>query len=50
MGVPAPFVVGTTRGTDHATPYTYDTHVPLASMDFLFSQGHSVLARNRSTW
>jgi predicted AlkP superfamily pyrophosphatase or phosphodiesterase len=30
MGVPAPYTVGSTSGTDHASPYTYDTHVPLA--------------------
>ncbi len=39
MGVPAPFVVGTTRGTDHATPYTYDTHVPLAFYGLPFQLG-----------
>jgi arylsulfatase A-like enzyme len=39
MGVPAPFVVGSTRGTDHATPYTYDTHVPLAFYGLPFQPG-----------
>lgn len=39
MGVPAPFVVGTTKGTDHATPYTYDTHVPLALYGLPFQVG-----------
>jgi len=39
MGVPAPFVVGTTSGTDHATPYTYDTHVPLAFYGLPFQSG-----------
>jgi hypothetical protein len=39
MGVPAPFMVGTTRGTDHASPYTYDTHVPLAFYGLPFQLG-----------
>jgi len=39
MGVPAPFVVGSTSGTDHATPYTYDTHVPLAFYGLPFQSG-----------
>jgi arylsulfatase A-like enzyme len=39
MGVPAPFTVGTTKGTDHATPYTYDTHVPLAFYGLPFQPG-----------
>lgn len=30
LGVPPPFTIGFVSGTDHATPYTYDTHVPLA--------------------
>lgn len=30
LGVPPPFTIGFVGGTDHATPYTYDTHVPLA--------------------
>jgi hypothetical protein len=30
MGVPEPYTVGSSKGTDHASPYTYDTHVPLA--------------------
>src|SRR5207245_4245758 len=30
MGVPAPFTVGVPEGTDHTSPYSYDTHVPLA--------------------
>ena len=29
-GVPAPYTVGFGPGTDHASPYNYDTHVPLA--------------------
>jgi predicted AlkP superfamily pyrophosphatase or phosphodiesterase len=39
MGVPAPFMVGTPRGTDHASPYTYDTHVPLAFYGVPFQLG-----------
>ena len=39
MGVPAPFMVGSTKGTDHATPYTYDTHVPLAFYGMPFQLG-----------
>ena len=31
--------VGTTRGTDHASPYTYDTHVPLAFYGLPFQVG-----------
>src|SRR5260370_5200254 len=30
IGIPNPFQVGITKGTDHATPFSYDTHVPLA--------------------
>jgi predicted AlkP superfamily pyrophosphatase or phosphodiesterase len=39
MGVPAPFSVGSVRGTDHASPYTYDTHVPLALYGLPFQVG-----------
>lgn len=39
MGVPAPFTVGVTSGTDHATPYSYDTHVPLAFYGLPFQPG-----------
>ncbi|HVO79742.1 MAG TPA: alkaline phosphatase family protein [Terriglobales bacterium] len=39
MGVPAPFTVGVTTGTDHASPYTYDTHVPLAFYGLAFQPG-----------
>jgi arylsulfatase A-like enzyme len=39
MGVPAPFTVGVTSGTDHASPYTYDTHVPLAFYGLAFQPG-----------
>ncbi len=39
MGVPPPFNVGTESGTDHASPYTYDTHVPLAFYGAPFAPG-----------
>ena len=39
MGIPIPFNVGTLSGTDHATPYTYDTHVPLAFYGLPFEPG-----------
>jgi predicted AlkP superfamily pyrophosphatase or phosphodiesterase len=39
MGVPPPFTVGFVGGTDHATPYTYDTHVPLAFYGLPFLAG-----------
>jgi arylsulfatase A-like enzyme len=39
MGVPAPFTVGVASGTDHASPYTYDTHVPLAFYGLAFQPG-----------
>jgi len=39
MGVPAPYTVGTLKGTDHASPYTYDTHVPLAFYGLPFQPG-----------
>jgi predicted AlkP superfamily pyrophosphatase or phosphodiesterase len=39
MGVPAPFVVGSSSGTDHASPYSYDTHVPLAFYGLTFRPG-----------
>src|SRR6266851_1187212 len=39
LGVPAPFTVGFVGGTDHATPYTYDTHVPLAFYGLPFQPG-----------
>ena len=29
MGVPDIYTVGSSKGTDHASPYNYDTHVPL---------------------
>jgi len=39
IGVPAPFVVDFPNGTDHATPYRYDTHVPLAFYGLPFQPG-----------
>jgi arylsulfatase A-like enzyme len=39
LGVPSPFTVGFVGGTDHATPYTYDTHVPLAFYGLPFQPG-----------
>ena len=39
LGVPAPFTVGSSKGTDHATPYSYDTHVPLAFYGLPFQPG-----------
>jgi hypothetical protein len=39
MGVPAPYTVGPLTGTDHASPYTYDTHVPLALYGVPFQPG-----------
>jgi predicted AlkP superfamily pyrophosphatase or phosphodiesterase len=39
IGVPAPFHVGVSKGTDHATPFSYDTHVPLAFYGLAFQPG-----------
>jgi Type I phosphodiesterase / nucleotide pyrophosphatase len=39
MGVPAPFTVGVVSGTDHASPYTYDTHVPMLFYGLAFQPG-----------
>jgi len=39
MGVPEIYAVGATKGTDHASPYTYDTHVPLAFYGLPFRPG-----------
>jgi len=39
MGIPTPFNVGSTKGTDHATPFSYDTHVPLAFYGLAFQPG-----------
>jgi len=39
IGIPIPFRVGSTKGTDHATPFSYDTHVPLAFYGLAFQPG-----------
>lgn len=39
LGVPTPFTVDGSSGTDHATPYTYDTHIPLAFYGLPFQPG-----------
>ncbi len=39
LGIPPPFIVGFVSGTDHATPYNYDTHVPLAFYGLPFQAG-----------
>ena len=39
IGIPALFNVGITKGTDHATPFSYDTHVPLAFYGLAFQPG-----------
>ena len=39
MGVPDIYTVGGAKGTDHASPYNYDTHVPLAFYGFPFQAG-----------
>src|SRR6267378_8659543 len=39
MAVPEPYTVGSAKGTDHASPYTYDTHVPLAFYGLPFQPG-----------
>jgi arylsulfatase A-like enzyme len=39
MGIPGPFTVGSLSGTDHASPYSYDTHVPLALYGLAFQPG-----------
>jgi predicted AlkP superfamily pyrophosphatase or phosphodiesterase len=39
IGIPRPFQVGSTKGTDHATPFSYDTHVPLAFYGLAFQPG-----------
>jgi len=39
LGVPEPYNVGYAHGTDHASPYTYDTHVPLAFYGLPFRPG-----------
>jgi hypothetical protein len=39
IGIPTPFNVGIAKGTDHATPFSYDTHVPLAFYGLAFQTG-----------
>jgi len=39
MGVPEIYTVGGATGTDHASPYTYDTHVPLVFYGIPFHPG-----------
>jgi predicted AlkP superfamily pyrophosphatase or phosphodiesterase len=39
MGVPDIYTVGPAKGTDHASPYNYDTHVPLAFYGVPFQTG-----------
>jgi len=39
MGVPDIYAVGSGSGTDHVSPYTYDTHVPLAFYGLPFQPG-----------
>src|SRR6266403_292221 len=39
IGIPRPFHVGVTKGTDHESPFSYDTHVPLAFYGLAFQPG-----------
>jgi hypothetical protein len=39
MGVPGIYAVGPGKGTDHVSPYSYDTHVPLAFYGLVFQPG-----------
>ena len=39
IGIPTPFNVGIMKGTDHATPFSYDTHVPLGFYGLAFQPG-----------
>jgi hypothetical protein len=39
IGIPSPFHVGIAKGTDHASPFSYDTHVPLAFYGLAFQPG-----------
>ena len=39
LGVPPPFTIGDIHGTDHGSPYSYDTHVPLAFFGVPFRPG-----------
>lgn len=40
MGVPDIYTVGALKGTDHASPYNYDTHVPLGFYGLPFQPGN----------
>lgn len=39
MGIPNIYTVGVAAGTDHVSPYSYDTHVPLAFYGLAFQAG-----------
>jgi hypothetical protein len=39
IGIPEPYTVASASGTDHLSPYTYDTHVPLAFYGLPFQAG-----------
>jgi Type I phosphodiesterase / nucleotide pyrophosphatase len=39
LGIPDIYSVGSSSGTDHASPYNYDTHVPLAFYGWPFRPG-----------
>src|SRR6266567_741830 len=39
MGVPDFYTVGPSKGTDHTSPFNYDTHVPLAFYGLPFQPG-----------
>ena len=39
MGLPAPYTLARTSGTDHGMPYGYDQHVPLAFYGIPFKSG-----------
>jgi predicted AlkP superfamily pyrophosphatase or phosphodiesterase len=39
MGVPDIYTIGSVKGTDHVSPYSYDTHVPLAFFGLPFEPG-----------
>lgn len=39
LAIPAPFTIGIPSGTDHASPFTYDRHVPLAFYGLAFVPG-----------
>jgi predicted AlkP superfamily pyrophosphatase or phosphodiesterase len=39
MGIPGIYTVGPGKGTDHTSPYNYDTHVPLAFYGLPFRAG-----------